>query len=234
MQGAIKMKNSKRAMVYGPSTVFDRYGTPYPNAHWLQKGVQPVPNPDSSSKIKWVTKENAERIRNSMSKDSGIGSKVKSFVTDSVNEYMDSKLAGRMVKSFWNKSGESITNAGKAAFEKLKEKAVSAKEDFSNAIDKYISGDAAKAKRSDILSDLKTKGSNLVTSMKSVFVNLPSATVKTVQSAVNKAADIAASIASSNAGKEAIESGRTSFGFGNRSVLFTALESINNIFNSNI
>ena len=52
----------ERAMVFGPSTVYDAKGEPWESKHWLQKGEHPVENPDKSSKIRWVTKEHAARI----------------------------------------------------------------------------------------------------------------------------------------------------------------------------
>lgn len=52
----------ERAMVFGPSTVYDSKGEPWESAHWMHVGEHPVENPDKSSKIRWVTKEHAARI----------------------------------------------------------------------------------------------------------------------------------------------------------------------------
>lgn len=52
----------ERAMVFGPSTVYDSKGEPWESAHWMRVGEHPVENPDKSSKIRWVTKEHAARI----------------------------------------------------------------------------------------------------------------------------------------------------------------------------
>lgn len=131
-----------------------------------------------------------------------------------INNYNNGKKGNAVGEALATARGaigsSAVGRAGKAAFEALKNKAIAAKDDFMGAINKYLTGDGAKANRSKALKDLQTKAGNMMSAVRAAF-GTEEGRASTLGKLTGTASGLAAGIAQSNVGKAAISAGRTAY-----------------------
>lgn len=128
-----------------------------------------------------------------------------------INNYNNGKkgnIAGEALATASGAIGSSaVGRAGKAAFEALKNKAIAARDSFTSALNKYLTGDNAKTNRSQALQDLQTKGGQMMSAIRNAF-GTDEGRASTLGKLTGTASGIAAGIAQSNVGQAAISAGK--------------------------